>query len=149
MESGGRHVGLVSDPQSDEARLATGRQHSVADSHPIAVYAGHQFGRYNPQLGDGAHCSGMANTLGARFDIRLKGTGPTTTPRAVRALPISCDPWYLGLNHARSVSRPGHSPPSPPVNPSSETRSNLAPLDQVAGNHLRSAPCSTSARGRR
>ena len=53
-------------------------------SEPIALaYAGHQFGHFVPQLGDG-----RANLLGevvgldsARYDIQLKGSGPTPFSR--------------------------------------------------------------------
>ena len=57
----------------------------VADrSEPLALaYAGHQFGHYVPQLGDG-----RANLLGEvlgrdgiRYDIQLKGSGPTPFSR--------------------------------------------------------------------
>ena len=53
-------------------------------AEPIAtVYAGHQFGNYNPQLGDGrAILLGevLAND-GKRYDIQLKGSGPTPYSR--------------------------------------------------------------------
>ena len=53
-------------------------------SEPLALaYAGHQFGHYVPQLGDG-----RANLLGevlardgVRYDIQLKGSGPTPFSR--------------------------------------------------------------------
>ena len=51
---------------------------------PIAtVYAGHQFGSYNPQLGDGrAILLGEVLGLdGRRYDIQLKGSGPTPYSR--------------------------------------------------------------------
>lgn len=51
---------------------------------PIAsVYAGHQFGSYNPQLGDGrALLLGEVITpSGGRFDWQLKGSGPTPYSR--------------------------------------------------------------------
>jgi uncharacterized protein YdiU (UPF0061 family) len=57
----------------------------VADgSEPLALaYAGHQFGHFVPQLGDG-----RANLLGevmghngVRYDIQLKGSGPTPFSR--------------------------------------------------------------------
>jgi uncharacterized protein YdiU (UPF0061 family) len=53
-------------------------------AEPIAtVYAGHQFGGYNPQLGDGrAILLGEVVTPdGARFDLQLKGSGPTPYSR--------------------------------------------------------------------
>lgn len=53
-------------------------------AHPIAtVYAGHQFGGFNPQLGDGrAVLLGEVNdTHGRHFDLQLKGAGPTAYSR--------------------------------------------------------------------
>ena len=51
---------------------------------PIAqVYAGHQFGQYNPQLGDGRALL-MGETRGRnqiRRDLQLKGSGPTPYSR--------------------------------------------------------------------
>ena len=55
-----------------------------AGSEPLAsVYAGHQFGGYNPQLGDGrAVLLGEVLSLeGRRFDLQLKGSGPTPYSR--------------------------------------------------------------------
>ena len=51
---------------------------------PLAqVYAGHQFGGFTPQLGDGrAILMGEVRTpSGARVDIQLKGSGPTPYSR--------------------------------------------------------------------
>ena len=57
----------------------------VADgSEPLAIaYAGHQFGHFVPQLGDGrANLLGeVVATDGRRFDIQLKGSGPTPFSR--------------------------------------------------------------------
>lgn len=53
-------------------------------SNPLALaYAGHQFGHFSPQLGDGrALLLGEIVTLdGTRFDIQLKGSGPTAFSR--------------------------------------------------------------------
>ena len=53
---------------------------SVPDgAEPIAqLYAGHQFGQWNPQLGDGrAVLLGESNG----YDIQLKGSGPTPHAR--------------------------------------------------------------------
>ncbi len=55
-----------------------------AGAEPLAsVYAGHQFGSYNPQLGDGrAILLGEVSTAsGHRYDIQLKGSGPTPYSR--------------------------------------------------------------------
>lgn len=48
-----------------------------------AVYAGHQFGSYNPRLGDGRALllGEVVDSDGHRFDIQLKGSGPTPYSR--------------------------------------------------------------------
>ena len=53
-------------------------------SEPLAIaYAGHQFGHFVPQLGDGrANLLGeVVASDGKRFDIQLKGSGPTPFSR--------------------------------------------------------------------
>ena len=58
--------------------------HPPEGSAPLAqAYAGHQFGGFSPQLGDGrANLLGEVNTKeGQRFDIQLKGSGPTPYSR--------------------------------------------------------------------
>jgi uncharacterized protein YdiU (UPF0061 family) len=53
-------------------------------AEPLAsVYAGHQFGSYNPQLGDGRAIllGEVVDSTGHRFDIQLKGSGPTPYSR--------------------------------------------------------------------
>lgn len=53
-------------------------------STPIAAaYAGHQFGHWNPMLGDGraALLGEVVRADGQRFDIQLKGSGPTPYAR--------------------------------------------------------------------
>ena len=51
---------------------------------PIAtVYAGHQFGGWNPQLGDGRAIllGEVLNKQNERYDFQLKGSGPTPYSR--------------------------------------------------------------------
>ena len=53
-------------------------------AEPIAsVYAGHQFGSYNPQLGDGRAIllGEVVDRSGNRRDVQLKGSGPTPYSR--------------------------------------------------------------------
>ncbi|MDR4503725.1 MAG: YdiU family protein [Candidatus Scalindua sp.] len=60
--------------------------HIMPGSEPIAtVYAGHQFGNFVPQLGDGrAHLLGeVLDRFGQRWDIQLKGSGPTLFSRGM------------------------------------------------------------------
>jgi serine/tyrosine/threonine adenylyltransferase len=56
----------------------------VAGSNPIALaYAGHQFGTFNPQLGDGRALLLGEHIApdGSRHDVQLKGSGPTPFSR--------------------------------------------------------------------
>ena len=56
---------------------------------PIAtVYAGHQFGQYNPQLGDGRATLLGECPRGGAVDIQLKGAGPTAYSRGDGRSPI-------------------------------------------------------------
>ncbi len=53
-------------------------------AEPLAqLYAGHQFGTYNPQLGDGRALllGEVMDSNGIRHDIQLKGSGPTPYSR--------------------------------------------------------------------
>lgn len=55
-----------------------------ADAFPMAtVYAGHQFGGFSPQLGDGRAIlfGEVVTPAGRRFDIQLKGSGRTPFSR--------------------------------------------------------------------
>ena len=55
-----------------------------AEAEPVAqAYAGHQFGQFNPQLGDGRAVllGELAMPDGSRRDLQLKGSGPTPWSR--------------------------------------------------------------------
>jgi uncharacterized protein YdiU (UPF0061 family) len=70
---------------SDEqlARLFSGEE-MPGGANPLALaYAGHQFGHFSPQLGDGRALllGELVAPDGARFDIQLKGSGPTPFSR--------------------------------------------------------------------
>ena len=78
-------LGWPADPISNPHQLAAlaGNQ-LLTNSQPIAtVYAGHQFGQYNPQLGDGRALllGEWITPTGRRVDIQLKGAGPTPYSR--------------------------------------------------------------------
>lgn len=65
------------------ARLFSG-QMLPAGASPLAfAYAGHQFGHFSPQLGDGRALliGEVVAPDGARFDVQLKGSGPTAFSR--------------------------------------------------------------------
>ena len=79
------HLGLdpVALASAEGVEILAGSR--IADgSEPLAIaYAGHQFGHFVPQLGDG-----RANLLGevmgrdgVRYDVQLKGSGPTPFSR--------------------------------------------------------------------
>lgn len=65
------------------ARIFSG-QEMPDGANPLALaYAGHQFGHFSPQLGDGRALllGEVVAPGGARFDIQLKGSGPTPFSR--------------------------------------------------------------------
>jgi uncharacterized protein YdiU (UPF0061 family) len=71
---------------SDEqlARLFSGEE-MPGGADPLALaYAGHQFGHFSPQLGDGRALllGEIVAPDGERFDVQLKGSGPTPFSRS-------------------------------------------------------------------
>jgi len=80
-----RELGL--DPAwlaSDEGMLAVAGNHIPEGADPIATaYAGHQFGGWSAQLGDGRALllGEVVSPAGERFDIQLKGSGRTPYSR--------------------------------------------------------------------
>lgn len=80
-----RHLGL--DPDflvSPQGVAMLAGNYVPAGAEPMALaYAGHQFGHFVPQLGDGrANLLGEVLALdGLRYDLQLKGSGPTPFSR--------------------------------------------------------------------
>lgn len=70
---------------SDErlARTFSGEEVPEGASPLALAYAGHQFGHFSPQLGDGRALllGEIIAPDGARFDVQLKGSGPTPFSR--------------------------------------------------------------------
>ena len=68
--------------RSDFARFFN-RQQPFSGQMPLAmVYSGHQFGSYNPRLGDGrALLLGDVEHAGRVIELQLKGAGPTPYSR--------------------------------------------------------------------
>ncbi|KGJ98048.1 protein adenylyltransferase SelO [Thalassotalea sp. ND16A] len=110
---------LSSDECQDKHKLAqvfSGNE--LADSaEPIALaYAGHQFGHFNPQLGDGrAHLLGeVIDNENIRRDIQLKGSGRTHFSRqgdgrcalgpAIREYIMSEAMYALGVPTSRCLA---------------------------------------------
>ena len=67
----------------DGAQLFSGNVKPVGAQSISQVYAGHQFGGYSPQLGDGRAVllGEVIGENGERFDIQLKGSGRTPYSR--------------------------------------------------------------------
>jgi uncharacterized protein YdiU (UPF0061 family) len=77
----GADVGALQSPAG--LSVLAGNQ-ICAGSIPLAMaYAGHQFGGFSPQLGDGRAVllGEVIGTDGVRYDIQLKGSGPTQFSR--------------------------------------------------------------------
>jgi len=116
----------------------------LAGSDPVAtVYAGHQFGSFNPQLGDGrALLLGEWVSGNQRLDIQLKGAGPTPYSRGgdgrspvgpvVREYLISEAMFYLGVPTTRALAAVATGEPV--------IRNQIEPgavLTRIASSHLR------------
>lgn len=78
-------LGLNADHLASEDGIAMLAGNLVPESaDPLAqVYAGHQFGGFSPRLGDGRALllGEVVAPDGARFDVQLKGSGPTPYSR--------------------------------------------------------------------
>lgn len=80
-------LGIPTSLQEDRVALADifSGNRLLDGSEPISMaYAGHQFGHFNPQLGDGrAHLLGdMQDVDGNIVDLQLKGSGPSAFSRS-------------------------------------------------------------------
>lgn len=141
-----RQLGLDTDYLASREGVEVLAGNRVAEgSEPLAqAYAGHQFGGFVPQLGDG-----RANLLGevvaqdgARYDIQLKGSGPTPFSRrgdgraavgpVLREYIVSEAMAALGVPTTRSLAAVGTG--------ESVFRETVLPgavLTRVAASHLR------------
>lgn len=79
----GAELGITEGTDAERAAIFAGNTVPTGAAPLAQLYAGHQFGNYNPQLGDGrALLLGEVLTPGGRrFDIQLKGSGPTPYSR--------------------------------------------------------------------
>jgi serine/tyrosine/threonine adenylyltransferase len=68
---------------SDGVNMLSGNVSPVGSEPLAAAYAGHQFGHFSPQLGDGRAIllGEVMDRHGQRRDIQLKGSGPTPFSR--------------------------------------------------------------------
>ncbi|KQR77373.1 protein adenylyltransferase SelO [Rhizobium sp. Leaf341] len=80
----GEELGLdVATLEAEGAAIFSGNAH-LPGAQPLAMaYSGHQFGGFNPQLGDGRAIllGEVVDRHGRRRDIQLKGAGPTPYSR--------------------------------------------------------------------
>jgi uncharacterized protein YdiU (UPF0061 family) len=80
-----RNLGLDPDALASPRGVEILAGNSVAEgAEPLALaYAGHQFGHFVPQLGDGRTnlLGEVVGRDGVRYDIQLKGSGPTPFSR--------------------------------------------------------------------
>lgn len=78
-------LGLDAQTLRSDAGLAVFSGQRIPEgAEPVAqAYAGHQFGYYSPRLGDGRALllGEIIDTSGQRFDLALKGSGPTPFAR--------------------------------------------------------------------
>ncbi|WP_135505438.1 protein adenylyltransferase SelO [Roseovarius aestuariivivens] len=75
-------LGITPGDEASMARIFAGNEIPVGAEPLAQAYAGHQFGGFSPQLGDGrANLLGEALHDGRRVDIQLKGSGPTPYSR--------------------------------------------------------------------
>lgn len=70
-------------PDQLDAQILTGSRAPVGAASLAMAYAGHQFGGFSPQLGDGRALllGEVIDIHGQRRDIHLKGSGPTPFSR--------------------------------------------------------------------
>jgi uncharacterized protein YdiU (UPF0061 family) len=77
----GMDAACLSSPEGVE--ILAGNRVAPGSEPLAAAYAGHQFGHFTPQLGDGRAIllGEVVDPLGLRRDIQLKGSGPTPFSR--------------------------------------------------------------------
>ena len=79
----GQLIDLPSEPGPDFLEIFSGNQ-PIEGARPLAMaYSGHQFGSYNPRLGDGRGLllGEVLNKEKLSWDVHLKGAGPTRFAR--------------------------------------------------------------------
>jgi uncharacterized protein YdiU (UPF0061 family) len=80
-----RQLGINPDWLESEAgiQMLAGNRLPAGAAAIATAYAGHQFGSWNPQLGDGRAIllGELIATDGVRYDLQLKGSGPTPYSR--------------------------------------------------------------------
>ncbi len=130
--------------QSDAADYLSGKK-LFAGSKPVAQkYAGHQFGHYNPELGDGRGLllGDVQGADGKNYDLHLKGAGRTPYSRfgdgravlrsSIREFLASEAMYHLGIPTSRALSLVGSTEPV-----QRETMEQGAMVIRVCPSHIR------------
>lgn len=130
--------------QADAADYLSGKKLFVG-SRPVAQkYAGHQFGHYNPELGDGRGLllGDIKGLDGLNYDLHLKGAGRTPYSRfgdgravlrsSIREFLASEAMYHLGIPTSRALSLVGSTEPV-----QRETTEQGAMVIRVCPSHIR------------
>lgn len=130
--------------QPDAADYLSGKK-LFGGSTPIAQkYAGHQFGQYNPELGDGRGLllGDVKGSDGQNYDLHLKGAGRTPYSRfgdgravlrsSIREFLASEAMYHLGIPTSRALSLVGSTEPV-----QRETIEQGAMIIRVCPSHIR------------
>lgn len=142
----GHLLGLEDTPGTRETLTLIGSGNRAwPGSEPLAmVYSGHQFGAYNPQLGDGRGLllGELVNTRGEKWDLHLKGAGQTPYSRFGdgRAVLRSCIREYLAseaLHHLGIPTTRGLCVVTSDTPVYRETREAGSTLLRLAKSHIR------------
>jgi protein adenylyltransferase len=109
-------IDSLAEDEAELARIFSGAS-QPAGVQPIALaYAGHQFGHFVPQLGDGraALLGEIVTDTGKRYDIQLKGSGRTPFSRGgdgrswlgpvLREYIVSEAMYHLGVPTTRALA---------------------------------------------
>ena len=127
-----------------KAQFFSGNQLPAGAESIALAYCGHQFGHLSPQLGDGrAHLIGeVLDQKNHRFDIQLKGSGPTAFSRqgdgrcalgpAIREYIMSEAMYFLAVPTSRCLAVVTTGEPV-----SRETLKPGAVVTRVASSHIR------------
>ncbi|MEG9328910.1 YdiU family protein [Salinimicrobium catena] len=105
----------LADPKKEDIDILAGNRLTKSMYPYAACYAGHQFGNWAGQLGDGrAITLGEIHSQKGRFELQLKGAGPTAYSRradgravlrsSVREYLISEAMYFLGVPTTRALS---------------------------------------------
>ena len=137
-------LGIVAQDEAEIAGVFSGNQ-TANGSAPLAqAYSGHQFGYFNPQLGDGRALllGEVIDQSGIRRDIQLKGSGRTPFSRSgdgrawlgpvLREYLVSEAMHAMGIPTTRALAAVSSGDPV-----YRETILPGAVLTRIAGSHLR------------